>query len=122
MIEGSAKGSALAQARCAPLRAAFRPLSPTFRGGIVLLVKGGVETETRTIVTQDTGAEHGAVLFIPLNRLKPSRRNARKALHAADDIEALAAPLPPRRARSPRSRRWWSRKPGRTRCPPASSW
>ena len=35
--------------------------------------------------------EHGTVVFIPLNRLKKSPRNARKTPHSAADIEALAA-------------------------------
>lgn len=34
--------------------------------------------------------EHGTVVFIPLNRLKKSPRNARKTPHSAADIEALA--------------------------------
>jgi len=37
------------------------------------------------------GPEHGAVVLIPLNRLKKSPRNARKTPHSAADIEALAA-------------------------------
>lgn len=36
---------------------------------------------------------HGAVLHIPLNRLKKSPRNARKTPHPASDIEALAASI-----------------------------
>ncbi|HYC99576.1 ParB/RepB/Spo0J family partition protein [Brevundimonas sp.] len=45
-----------------------------------------------TIPATEAGApEHGAVVFIPLNRLKKSPRNARKTPHSAADIEALAA-------------------------------
>jgi ParB family chromosome partitioning protein len=52
-----------------------------------------VDTETRTIVTADTGAEHGVVLFIPLDKLKASPRNARKTPHRPEAIEALAASI-----------------------------
>ena len=41
--------------------------------------------------------ENGTVLFIPLNKLKKSPRNARKTPHAKADIEALAASITPRR-------------------------
>lgn len=37
--------------------------------------------------------ENGTVLFIPLNKLKKSPRNARKTPHAKADIEALAASI-----------------------------
>lgn len=46
---------------------------------------------TSTIDTPAT--EHGSEAFIPLNRLKKSPRNARKAPHSADAIEALAASI-----------------------------
>ena len=35
--------------------------------------------------------EHGTIIFIPLNRLKKSPRNARRTPHSPADIEALAA-------------------------------
>lgn len=38
-------------------------------------------------------ADHGSVLFIPLNRLKKSPRNARTTPHTTDAIEALAASI-----------------------------
>src|ERR1700761_7441916 len=38
-------------------------------------------------------AEHGAVLFVPLNRLKKSPRNVRTTPHSADDVAALAASI-----------------------------
>lgn len=37
--------------------------------------------------------EHGAVLDVPLNKLKASPRNARKTPHASADVEALAASI-----------------------------
>lgn len=37
--------------------------------------------------------EHGAVIAVPLNKLKASPRNARKTPHAPADIEALAASI-----------------------------
>jgi ParB family chromosome partitioning protein len=51
-----------------------------------------VETEMAG-AARASEAAHGAVLFIPLNRLKPSPRNARKTPHASDDIEALAGSI-----------------------------
>jgi len=41
----------------------------------------------------ETGNESGAVLFIPLNKLKKSPKNARKTPHAETEIEALAASI-----------------------------
>lgn len=50
---------------------------------------------TAAFVTNPTpeaaAPEHGTIVFIPLNRLKKSPRNARKTPHTAADIEALAA-------------------------------
>ncbi|MBI2715686.1 MAG: ParB/RepB/Spo0J family partition protein [Rhizobiales bacterium] len=40
-----------------------------------------------------TGSESGAVLFIPLNKLKKSPKNARKTPHGEAEIEALAASI-----------------------------
>ncbi|MDP3405696.1 MAG: ParB/RepB/Spo0J family partition protein [Brevundimonas sp.] len=37
--------------------------------------------------------EHGAVLFVPLDKLRVSPRNARKAPHSAEAIEALAGSI-----------------------------
>lgn len=42
---------------------------------------------------QATAPENGSVLFIPLNKLKNSPRNARKTPHPKADIEALAASI-----------------------------
>jgi ParB family chromosome partitioning protein len=41
----------------------------------------------------DTLAETGAVITVPLNKLKSSPRNARRMAHAEADIEALAASI-----------------------------
>ncbi|AQR61678.1 hypothetical protein BZG35_08455 [Brevundimonas sp. LM2] len=51
--------------------------------------------ETNDTGTTETGPDyaHGAVLYVPLDKLKPSDRNARKAGHAADFIETLAASI-----------------------------
>lgn len=43
-----------------------------------------------TIVTKTTAPQHGAEVFVPLNQLKASPKNARKAPHST------AANLPPR--------------------------
>ena len=42
--------------------------------------------------TEDV-AEHGAVLFVPLNRLKKSPRNVRRVEHSVDDVEEMAASI-----------------------------
>ena len=44
-------------------------------------------------MTTETVIESGAVLEIPLNKLKKSPRNARRTPHAEADIEALAASM-----------------------------
>jgi ParB family chromosome partitioning protein len=44
-------------------------------------------------VERGESAEHGAVLFIPWNRLKKSPRNVRKTGHSAEDVAALAASI-----------------------------
>lgn len=49
--------------------------------------------ETTATVSEAPAAESGAVLFIPLNKLKKSPRNARKAPHSDAHIEALAASI-----------------------------
>lgn len=49
--------------------------------------------ETATTVSDAPAAENGAVLFVPLNKLKKSPRNARKAAHSEAHIEALAASI-----------------------------
>lgn len=41
----------------------------------------------------ETDLPHGAVIDVPLNKLKPSPRNARRTPHARADIEALAASI-----------------------------
>jgi len=50
----------------------------------------------------------GAVIEVPLNKLKKSPRNARRTPHAEAAIEALAASIA---AKGVCRRRWWSRKP-----------
>lgn len=40
-----------------------------------------------------TGPTHGAVIVVPLNRLKASPRNARRVRHSAAGLEALAASI-----------------------------
>lgn len=37
--------------------------------------------------------EHGAEIYVPLNRLKKSEKNARKTPHRSEDIETLAATI-----------------------------
>jgi ParB family transcriptional regulator, chromosome partitioning protein len=49
--------------------------------------------ETTATVSEVTAAENGAVLFVPLNKLKKSPRNARKTPHSEAHIEALAASI-----------------------------
>lgn len=41
----------------------------------------------------DAGVAHGAVIVVPLNRLKASPKNARKVKHSAAALEALAASI-----------------------------
>ena len=41
----------------------------------------------------ETGMESGTVVFVPLNTLKKSPKNARKTPHAEVEIEALAASI-----------------------------
>jgi ParB family chromosome partitioning protein len=60
-----------------------------------------VESETRTFDTEPTGAEHGAVLFIALNKLKASPRNARRTPHTQGFIETLAASIAAKRGVQP---------------------
>lgn len=48
---------------------------------------------TPTPKTEATAPAHGAEVFVPLNRLKASPRNARKTPHSAASIEALAASI-----------------------------
>lgn len=42
---------------------------------------------------EGTGPAHGAVILVPLNRLKASPRNARRVRHSAAALEALAASI-----------------------------
>lgn len=49
--------------------------------------------ETTATVSEVLAAENGAVLFVPLNKLKKSPRNARKTPHSEAHIEALAASI-----------------------------
>ncbi|BEV47106.1 ParB/RepB/Spo0J family partition protein [Afipia carboxidovorans] len=49
--------------------------------------------ETTTTVSEASATENGAVLFVPLNKLKKSPRNARKTPHSEAHIEALAASI-----------------------------
>lgn len=46
-----------------------------------------------TTVTEAIAPQHGAEVFVPLNRLKASPRNARKLPHSTAAIEALAASI-----------------------------
>lgn len=43
-----------------------------------------------TTAVEATAPQHGAEVFVPLNQLKASPRNARKTPHSAGAIEALA--------------------------------
>jgi ParB family transcriptional regulator, chromosome partitioning protein len=49
--------------------------------------------ETTATVSEASAIENGAVLFVPLNKLKKSPRNARKTPHSEAHIEALAASI-----------------------------
>lgn len=49
--------------------------------------------ETTATVSEAPAAENGAVLFVPLNKLKKSPRNARKTPHSEAHIEALSASI-----------------------------
>lgn len=49
--------------------------------------------ETTTTVSEASATENGAMLFVPLNKLKKSPRNARKTPHSEAHIEALAASI-----------------------------
>ncbi len=49
--------------------------------------------ETTAPVSEAPAVENGAVLFVPLNKLKKSPRNARKTPHSEAHIEALAASI-----------------------------
>ena len=51
--------------------------------------------ETTATVSEIPAAENGAVLFVPLNKLKKSPRNARKTPHSEAHIEALAVSIAP---------------------------
>lgn len=50
-------------------------------------------TTTATETTATTAAENGAEVFIPLNKLKKSPRNARKTPHSEAALEAYAASI-----------------------------
>ena len=43
--------------------------------------------------TEAIAPQHGAEVFVPLNQLKASPKNARKTPHSAAAIEALAASI-----------------------------
>ncbi|SIT13415.1 ParB/RepB/Spo0J family partition protein [Insolitispirillum peregrinum] len=49
--------------------------------------------ETTATISEASSVENGAVLFVPLNKLKKSPRNARKTPHSDAHIEALAASI-----------------------------
>lgn len=49
--------------------------------------------ETTATASEAPAAENGAVLFVPLNKLKKSPRNARKTPHSEAHIEALSASI-----------------------------
>ncbi|HVI53180.1 MAG TPA: ParB/Srx family N-terminal domain-containing protein [Candidatus Sulfotelmatobacter sp.] len=49
--------------------------------------------ETTATVSEVLAAENGAVLLVPLNKLRKSPRNARKTPHSEAHIEALAASI-----------------------------
>lgn len=49
--------------------------------------------ETTATIAEVPAAENGAVLFVPLNKLKKSPKNARKTPHSDAHIEALAASI-----------------------------
>lgn len=49
--------------------------------------------ENTATVSEATAVENGAVLFVPLGKLKKSPRNARKTPHSDAHIEALAASI-----------------------------
>ena len=67
-----------------------------------MTVQAVVESEPRSFAApRGEGADHGAVLFVPLDKLKPSPRNVRKTPHGADDIEAMAASIAAKKGQQP---------------------
>lgn len=52
-----------------------------------------IDTVDTTATVSEAPAANGAVLFVPLNKLKKSPRNARKTPHSEAHIEALAASI-----------------------------
>jgi ParB family transcriptional regulator, chromosome partitioning protein len=52
-----------------------------------------MKTDAIDTTAATVAAENGAVIFVPLNKLKKSPRNARKTPHSQAHIEALAASI-----------------------------
>jgi len=52
-----------------------------------------MKTDAIDTTAATVAAENGAVIFVPLNKLKRSPRNARKTPHSQAHIEALAASI-----------------------------
>lgn len=65
----------------------------------------GVEAEAVSAPEPATEAESGREIFIPLNKLKKSPRNARKTPHSAETIETYAASIAAMRNGNAESRR-----------------
>lgn len=61
-----------------------------------------VASETRSFAAErGESAEHGAVVFVPLNRLKRSPKNVRRTDHSPDDIAQMAASIAARKGVQP---------------------
>ena len=61
-----------------------------------------VASEPRSFAAErGQSAEHGAMLFIPLNRLKRSPRNVRKVPHTAEEIAQMAASIAAKKGLQP---------------------
>lgn len=73
--------------------------------------------ETTATVSEAPAAASGAVLFVPLNKLKKSPRNARKTPHSEAHIQALSASIA---AKGCCKIWWWSRRRTRRASQPAA--
>lgn len=74
--------------------------------------------ESTARVSEVPAPENGAVLFVPLNKLKKSPRNARKTPHSEAHIEALSASIA---AKGSCKISWWNRRQTRRANQPAST-
>ena len=88
-----AKSSKKAVARAVMAREEIAGEDARSVGEVVADVVAALPAPQTKTAESVTGAENGAVLFIPLNKLRKSPRNARKTPHSEAHIEALAASI-----------------------------